>query len=157
MIRSIEDRGRPADPKQMDDLERELGVELPASYRVFLAANNGGRPVPNVYRIWNHPTQPHGAVAWFLGIGRLPESTNILWHIQNKQWLPANLVPIADDGCGDLVCLRLLEPSAGAVVFWDYHGAWGQYDDPGDSIVFPIADTFEEFLEELHDDPDDSL
>lgn len=61
--------------------------------------------------------------------------------------VPANLIPIACDGSGDLICLALFGPDTGQVVFWDY---LDERDEPTYENVYRVADSFSEFIASIH-------
>jgi hypothetical protein len=57
--------------------------------------------------------------------------------------LPEGLVPFADDGGGDYMCLDYRnKPEAPGVVYWAHER--GKHDS-----VFPLANSFSEFLDIL--------
>ena len=61
-----------------------------------------------------------------------------------------HLLPIGNNGCGDLFCLVLCGPDAGSIVFWDCRDAWTR--PPPDPLdVYPVARNFSDFLSRLID------
>ena len=132
--------------------ERELGGKLPASYRAFLLAYNGGKPIPchfliseaegtdlldNVYGLHDGPAYARLDAAWEVYKGRIP----------------AALLPIADDPFGNVICLGRFGAYAGKVYFWDHELELDRRSPFGNVTL--IANTFTDFLAALRDPEDD--
>ncbi|MCY3001424.1 MAG: SMI1/KNR4 family protein [Planctomycetota bacterium] len=86
-------------------LEVRLATTLPADYRAFLLATDGGRAHPNVIDV----LRLHGGEAEiksFLGVGRPVRSSSIEWKVEVLSGrLESNWLPIADDSFGNAYCL----------------------------------------------------
>lgn len=152
MINSFSECGPPIGEADVVAIEQELGFSLPKDYRAFLLAHNGGRPEPDGFPIEGLDNNPFGMIQVFMGINDEIESCNLNWkyHIFNDR-LPDNLLAIACDGGGDLICLSLYGDDAGAVVFWDAHQ---ETDGPSYENVYRIADSFPEFLDSIQPLPE---
>src|SRR5262249_19783069 len=93
----------PAPPDALAETERrlaELGRPLPASYRAFLAEQDGGRPLRNTFTFHDQSSR----VAAFLGVepapdGDLASAAGLLGD------LPEGWLAIAGDEFGNYVCL----------------------------------------------------
>ncbi|MFY0526838.1 SMI1/KNR4 family protein [Archangium gephyra] len=48
---SIEDSYAPSSPRQLEQVETRLAIELPQDYRAFLLARSDGRPIPDTFRM----------------------------------------------------------------------------------------------------------
>ncbi|AKV00499.1 hypothetical protein AKJ09_07162 [Labilithrix luteola] len=62
--------------------------------------------------------------------------------------IPVELVPLQNDGLGNLYCITTKPEEAGAIVFWDHEGGPHQVPDR-------IAPSFAEWLVQLLDDLDE--
>ena len=82
---------------ELDALESALGCELPEPYRQFLTQHG-----LSDLRFKNQVLAPEGVLA---------NSDLVSEH---------SLIPVADNGCGDLFCLHLDWRSRPEVVFWDH-------------------------------------
>lgn len=70
--------------------------------------------------------------------------------------MPRTMVPIAEAGGGDLVCIGVSEQNGGQTYFWDHHNEWDEegYLDGGKPVpdnleyqnVTLVANSFEEFI-----------
>lgn len=133
--------------------ERETGVTLPADYRAFLLANNGG--VPDRARYDTVDGKVSGLVKCFISIdGRKEGSLSDEFESFTGSWIPANLIPIAvNPGDDDRVVLSVSGKDAGSVYNW----AWGEEPEkPKASYKYMrlIADSFTAFCDKLMYDED---
>jgi hypothetical protein len=136
----LEDPRPPAPPEALAETERrlaELGRSLPASYRAFLAEQDGGRPVRNTFTFEQHDREQSGRVAAFLGVlpapdGDLAETAGLVGD------LPEGLLAIAGDEFGNLICLGADD---GPVVFWDHEEEFGN--------VYEVAPDLQTFIDGL--------
>ena len=140
----IKNAEAPVSSKRLEQVEKKLGITLPPQYRSFLLAHNGGQPVPNQFH-YKKEQGPYtdSMVDWFLAIYE-GENDNFeeyfaTYKIEENR-LPDNLVPIAHDPGGNLVCISVSESDVGAVFFWDH-----EREEEGNNTHL-IADTFDEFL-----------
>ena len=149
MIERMKELGPPLTEADIEWLEREISIRLPGEYRAFLLKYNGGRPSPGAFPIQGLANNPFGNIQVFFRIGGPIESSNLDWEYNVFAGrIPANLLAIACDDCGDLICLSLFGPDAGSVVFWDI---LNEPDEPTYANVYPVADSFEEFLEGIYE------
>ncbi len=129
-------------PADIEAFEATIGKRLPQTYRDFLLAHNGGRPVPAVIDIDDCPS---GAtvVQVLLGLTGPVESETLVWSWQAFQRrIPERLLPIADDPFGNLFCLSLDGVDAGQVVFLD------RYEE-SESRAYFVSKEFDAFLAKL--------
>ena len=151
MIRNFRECGPQICDEDIRAVEREIGISLPQDYRDFLLAQNGGRPEPNAFPINGLENNPFGTIQVFLGIEDAIESCNLDWTYHTFSGrLPDNLIAIARDDCGDLICLSLYGEDAGSVIFWDRHQ---EIEEPSYANVYHVADSFAEFLESIRELP----
>ena len=149
MITRIDDCGPSLTDQDIDSLESRIGSKLPVEYRHFLLRHNGGRPTPNAFPIEGFPDNPFGVIQVFFRVNGSLESSNAIWNWEvGRGRMPSNLLPIACDDGGDLICLSLFGEDAGAVLFWDFYG---ESPEPSYSNVYRIARTFAEFLDGIRE------
>jgi hypothetical protein len=124
-------------PERLAAFEASLGTSLPDPYRAHLLAHNGGH-VEGARKIHelHHVHGIHDGPQW----ARFPDSQAIYGGL-----VPRNLLPIADDPGGNLICLVLTGANRGAVWFWDHERAGG---NPTDGIM-ELAPDFDAFLQGL--------
>lgn len=128
-------------------LEARLGIKLPAEYRAFLQATNGGRVRPNIIDV---PGLDGGEadVNDFLGLGTPLESDSIEWNVKVlAQRLDGNWLPFANDSLGNAYCLSLRVADFGSVVYCDLQSVFATYDVKPQ--FYPLARTFTEFMSRL--------
>jgi hypothetical protein len=146
----IVEAGENVTPEQVEAFEKKLGHPLPAAYRDFLSAHNGGRPIPSVIDIADCPS---GAtdVQVFLGLTGQFESETLEWSWDVfRERIPERLLPIADDSFGNLFCISLAGNDAGQVLFLD------RYEE-SESRPYFVAKDFTEFLNKLREPTPDEL
>src|SRR5687767_923720 len=92
-------------------LEQRLGTSLPDDYRAFLLARNGGRPTPRAFPIAGEPGGGTSLLEWLLGIaGRRDTYDLVTVRARFAGRVPGDLLPVARDPGGNLVCLQLSGP-----------------------------------------------
>lgn len=133
---------RPATEEQIRGVERELKISFPLDFRECLAACQGGTPRKNAFLI----ADPRIG-SFVSGIGAMlnlkdRDADAILSAIRGLgAQLPKGLIPFADDGGGDLVCLDYRDrPEEPSIVYWQRDGD-----------IVPLAHTFTGFIEILVD------
>ncbi|MGH3748997.1 MAG: SMI1/KNR4 family protein [Micromonosporaceae bacterium] len=136
------------------ELEAKLEAGLPAPYRNFLLAGNGGRPATPLA----HPGFGFLVDQSFFGFRRKDWFANVT---NARQWLAdrfaGDFLPIGHVQ-GGLLAVRLSPPGPGSVCYYDD-------DDPADDesydaeavgahLLRRCADSFDEFLDALAPVPD---
>lgn len=131
---------RPASAEQVAAAERLLGVEFPAEYRALLseyAGANGDAEFPfpesnavGSVGLWLSPVPWERESIW---------TTTATWE---EHELPECIVPIAEDGGANLLCLDYRSAKEPEVAFW-FHELAG-----ADGLRF-AASSFKEFLHRL--------
>lgn len=132
----------PIDPRMIEGAERLLGVDFPPLYRQLLREFQGSYgeaqfDVPG--------SDSPASIGLWLAIS--PWSSESMWdHLSNwpEHGLPREIVPIADNGCGDSLCLDYRGRSEPAVAMW-YH------EVSGTDGLYRISESFAEFFELLTD------
>jgi hypothetical protein len=148
------DTERPISSVDLDGLQRRLGVQLPDDYRAWLLRYNGGRPWPGAFHYKHEKGDYTGSqVAWFLAVYD-GEAENFemdyrFWKLTTRRVI-GDLVPIAGDPFGNLICLSFGGPDAGKVYFWEMER---ETDPPSYANCHLVADSFPEFIDQLARDP----
>lgn len=146
MAIQIEDGGPSISEERLAQVEERLGIEFPVDYRSFMLKYNGGEPSPNSFQFKEFDGDyTDSLVLMFLAIDS--EKFNLEQEVEIYAGrIPDHLVPIAADPFGNVICIAVAGPSAGAIYFWDH-------EEEGDVLnndnVYLIADTFTEFLDLL--------
>lgn len=148
----LRDPGPVVRPEWFDALEELAGAKLPAEFRTFYAAHNGGKPeTPRFcFRFMGDDTTAD--VADFLRVGPLDydfdldtvagQHNNLAGVGPGAMNMPPDLLPFALVEPSDVILLR---PADGAVLFWAIID--GDFEAALESgQVEVIADSFREFL-----------
>jgi hypothetical protein len=144
MIEKMEEYGCALCDADIDRIESHFGIKLPQDYRTFLLRYNGGRPTPAAFPIRGLANNLFGGIHFFFGIEGPFECYDLDSNFDTFAGrMPANLLPIACTGCGDMVCLSLFGEDAGAVLFWDHEA---EHSPPTYANVYKIASSFSDFI-----------
>jgi hypothetical protein len=136
----------PLRPADLNTFEGLLETRLPEDYRNFLLSHNGGRPRVGGFRIVAGEETSDETLDYFLGIAPGEPDDIVTFLDRYSDRLAPNLLPIAYDAFGNLICLGLSEPFEGQILFWD-HELEPEEDDDDYSNVTVVADEFRLFLE----------
>ena len=133
--------------------EAILGVSLPESYKKLAQRYPGGSPDKSEFKV---KLSDQGRT-WSSCIGGLlsldPRKIDnvfaCLVGLSREDGLPQGLIPISDDGGGDLICLdyRFVHEGPPSVVYW-------AHELGGENGIIAIASSFDEFLEILEQEAD---
>jgi cell wall assembly regulator SMI1 len=136
-----------ASPEQIESVEAELGVELPADYRRFLQQHNGGDLEDNFL-----PPDADASARYLYSAG--PNDDDEIYDLATAAGFYApdspsdpeidpDYLPIGEDDGGNVICLKVRGEDRGAVYFWAHDAFAGT--DP----FTRLADGFAEFFERL--------
>lgn len=134
---------RPASDQAIAAVEALLGVTVSSTIRAFYATRDGGKIEPVSWKGEGH-IGPRGIFA----IGPDPEAYEIVQtrRLIDDERLAADLVPIAEDSFGNLICVSTTR-DPGAIYWWDH-----ELDEPSGQR---LADDITEFLDDLDPFEDD--
>jgi hypothetical protein len=127
--------------------ERGSNVALPGEYRDFLSRLCGGSPMPR----WSGFGRAGDFVAHIYGIHHGAEWKRLSYAIKQFGHDLSAFLPVAVSNGGNYFLLRLAEPDAGAVYFWD-HELEGSRPPTFESLI-RISDSFSAWLDSLREDP----
>ena len=132
-------REPPATVELVDRLEQRIGRTLPAAYRDYLLAQDGGRLSDN----------SEGLKSIF-GLGELSKWSS-LWHVLEvyADRHPPWLLLVADDECGNLFAISLRDEDLGSVWFWDHEEEGDEGEPPTEDNITPRAPDWVAFLDSL--------
>ena len=127
----------------MKAAEHTLGVKLPTSYLEVAGTYPGGHPTPDVFTVTAQDRTWTSCVGVLLSLDP-SDVDNVFEYMRNLSigdQLPLGLIPIGDDGGGDLLCLDYRETRLEPRVVYFSHDT--------DEGFIPIADSFKDFLATL--------
>lgn len=156
MVLQINNPGPPLTEADILALEGRLSLALPELYRRFLLDYNGGEPEPAEFQ-FKHEHGPYtdSTVEYFFSVGGVPDNRSFDWNYNlykvEEDRLPHNMVPIAHDPGGNLICISMAGIDAGAVFFWDHEA---ETEPPSYENLHLVADDFQEFLNGLYTSPE---
>ena len=143
-----------ATPEELDSLEKYAEVVFPNEYRNHLLKDNGGQCTPSVFHFSENGKVTSSCIDRFLPThketwGSLKDYIET-YKIDEKR-LPNNLIPVAFDPGGNLICLSCFGSDAGSVYFWDHENEvdYSETDDSDTTNLYLIANSFSVFLASL--------
>ncbi len=110
--------GTKASAKDIENLERFLDRKLPESYINFVFKFDGAVPEDNL-------VEAKGFEEGAIGIRSFVPISKIQKLMVDIDYSFEQTIPIADDDCGNYLCLKLSDAS---IVFWDHEEPYG-YED----------------------------
>ena len=125
-----------------------LGMPIPPSYKAFLAAQDGGKPVRNSFSFEQRGRQQHDLVRLFFGIGPSANGDLVGKAATARDDVPAGVLPIAADSFGNLILIDGRNGGDGPIVFWDHEEGFDD-GEPDYSNLYEVAPDLETFLDGL--------
>ena len=105
---------------EIKSMEAMYNLSFPDSYLKHLLAYNGGQCEPNIFEFVENEIVTDSDIDWFLAIYD-GEFDNLKDYIKTykieKIRLPLDLIPIAHDSGGNLICIS---SQNGGIYFWDH-------------------------------------
>lgn len=130
--------------------EVRMNRRIPPDYRAFLLRHNTAIPERTEFSL----RRPDGSeetlsIASFLGIDT-DYGYTIEWYVREYSGrIPAELLPIAIDPGGNVICLATSGKSMHALFFWDHEFEPAPEEQPAyDNITF-IAQSLADFVQML--------
>lgn len=153
---SIGDAFVPPSDEELKEIEVEIGLGLPESYRLFAKRFGRSSCFEGSSCFCAAPGSPE--VRDFFG-GGARRLGNVLLVFRLYRWrMPLSFVPVAGTS-GDLFCLDLAGPTPGGVYHWEHHAEpeldefKGRGEVPPHDLAYSntrlLAATFPEFLRGL--------
>lgn len=144
----------PLTEAQIEAVEKQLGAKLPQDYKSFLLAHNGGRPEPCVFPISDFPDSTLDILNRFLAIGGGPFDDLMDYVRTYRDRIPPNLLPIAYDPGGNVICLSLYGSDRGRVYLWLHEYETDEAEQPTYDNVYVLANSFSDLLASLIEGPE---
>lgn len=144
-------------PSQIEEVEKLVGLNFPKEYKEHLLQYNGGQCEPNVFRFNENGNWSDSSVDWFLAICD-GEYDNLKTYIQDykldEKRMPSNILPIAHDPGGNLICISCGTEDIGVVYFWDHESEvdYSIADDKDYSNLYLIGKSFNQFINGLKEE-----
>lgn len=152
---TIFEPGKKITQKDIAALEQRLGISLPVDYRQFLLSINGGQPEPNAFPIRDNPRDTHGLLERLFSLDEQDTNYDILDNAEVfHDRVPADLLPIAFDPGGNLICLAVRGENRGKIYFWDHSDECPPGRTPDYHNVYFVANDFNELIENLSELPE---
>lgn len=122
-------------------VEHALGVTFPEDYRACVKGCHGGRPRDNNFSFMNPAIgRMESSLAILLSFSDDDPENIVETHHRLLPFLPVGVIPIADDGGGDFVCLQYGGQAEPSVVYWHHR----------ERSVVPLSESFAGFLDILY-------
>ncbi|HRI65419.1 MAG TPA: SMI1/KNR4 family protein [Polyangium sp.] len=124
---------------------------LPLEYKQFLLKSNGGWPTPNVFEVPGWHGQGNSVMS-FYGIHEGEKVDRLDSNCKTyEERVPDDLIPIADDASGNVICIGWTGEREGKIYFWDHED---EIDEDGCfrtdyRNVYLVANSLQEFLDNL--------
>jgi hypothetical protein len=111
----------PLDAARLTAFEARIGAALPADYRRFLLAHNGGQFVPCEI-VLPGEAEPFASLGAAFGLHDGADALDRVFD-NVKDYIPAEVIAFAEDEGGNLLCIGIRGEPRGRVYFWDHEGA----------------------------------
>ena len=132
----------------IDSVEKKLKNNLPEDYKAFLLEHNGGHPEDCVFSYKMADKKYESLINRFNAIHSEKEY-NLLakfQYYQDQKRIPTNMLPIADDPFGNIICMSLSRDDYGSIYFWDHEL---EVERPQFENIFFISYSFKDFIDNL--------
>jgi len=131
-------------------IEETYKLSFPDSYVKHLLAYNGGQCEPNMFEFIENGVVTESDIDWFLAIYD-GEFDNLEDYIKTykieKMRLPLELIPIAHDPGGNLICIS---SESGSIYFWDHEKEMPDYKKEWEfNNVYLISNSLQSFFDSL--------
>jgi SMI1-KNR4 cell-wall len=140
---------------KIEEVERYANLKFPQQYKEHLLKYNGGQCIPNIFTCIENGKIGGSSIEWFLAIDT--KFNNLKEYIETykieEKRMPTYILPIANDGLGNSICISTSGIDEGYIYFWDHEQEvdYSVSDDSDYSNLFLIAKSFNEFLNGLKD------
>jgi hypothetical protein len=141
--------------EELGSFEAFAQLTLPSEFRNHLLKYNGGKCNPCRFVFLENGTETISSIDWFLAIydGKYDNMFNYYqtYKVEAKR-MPANILPIAHDQGGNLICISCVGHDVGYIYFWDHENEvdYSISDDSDYGNLYLVAKSFDEFLSNLH-------
>lgn len=137
------------------DFEENIGMPFPPDYREFMLKYNGGDPLKCVFK-FQDATGPYSdsIIRYFFAFSddynESIKHNHEIYTLADR--VPKNILPIAEDPGGNIVCLSLAGDDVGKVYFWDHEQEGLTEASSTYENLELIANSFTEFVDGLEEE-----
>ena len=105
-----------------------LGVKLPEDYVEFIVNANGGTPEPDMlYDFYDEVSEQENTsvirrfFSFFPNVECEKNNIKFIYNVMRREkTIPVDMIPIADDPTGNVICISLSSNDYGAVYFLNH-------------------------------------
>jgi hypothetical protein len=138
-------------------LEKKLGVSLPADYRTLLLTSNGGvvDERNEFFPLGDMRSRAVFDEGFLLDTFFPAKDTEYpdgeLWNVIEcfRGRIPAHTIPVAENGCGDLILLGIKGRDIGVVYAWDHEHEGLAGTQRTFENIFELSRSFSGFVDSL--------
>jgi hypothetical protein len=135
---TLRDSAEPVSPDQLAQIEKSLGLCLPADYRSFLLRANGGVPEPKGFRYTVVDKDEGTRCRHKAKVTRFDAASQLEVPFGFPSWL-LPIAIVADAHEGGLLCIAAKGKRQGRVYYWPEQ-------EIGEETLHRVADSFDSFL-----------
>ncbi|MBQ7521917.1 MAG: SMI1/KNR4 family protein [Clostridia bacterium] len=140
---------------EISEAENRLGVKFSEEYKLFLLNTNGGIPEQDMlYDFYDEVTgnENTSVIRQFYALNDEDWQNDIvtIFNIMyQEQMIAKDMLPIADDPLGNIICLSLATYDYGTVYYLNHEF---ENAETGFLMQSKIADSFSDFINSLYTD-----
>lgn len=132
-----------AEDEQIRLAEDELRIRFPLAYVECVKLCHGGYPRQMAFTFVDQLIgEMSSGVAQMLSFDWSDEENILATFNRLKDQLPSGVIPIADDGTGDFVCLDFRSHERPRITYW-------HHEREGEEALSVLAEDFDSFMEML--------
>ena len=139
---------------EIEALENKYDIKLHQDHKELLLLCNGGQTDKCLSYFQDNGINKKCILNWILSISN-DEYDNLETYIKifkiYQKRLPDNLIPVGNDSGGNLFCISTYGNDGGKMYFWKHEFEVEDDQEPSYSNLFFIADSLENFIENLVD------
>ncbi len=140
----FESTGRPLDERDLDEVERAIGLKLPLDLRRHYLTQNGGRPTPNCFPHADEIFEIQIFLPMLIGDRNIGFEEAYKDLVESNDAFPRGFIPFAVDDTGDYFIYNINANHVGEICF-------NQSDYFGDEkrFVVKLSDSLAKFVDSL--------
>jgi hypothetical protein len=154
-VEPLNETSVPVPEEELGAIETDLGAPLPGDYRTFV--QRYGFSTFGGMALFQPLEGPRAYVSHFYG-AKIAGHASLQTVIERYAGrMPDSVIPIADDGGGNQICLGIKGNELGKLYYWDHNNEWDEEDylqDYGEPMppemkfqnLTLIAGSFEDFI-----------
>lgn len=139
---------------EIEVLENKHSLKLHQDHKKLLLVCNGGQTDRCLSYFHDRGAIEKCILNWMLSISD-DEYNNLDKYINKfkiyQKRLPDNLIPVGNDPGGNLFCISTYGNDEGKIYFWEHELEVEDGEEPNYSNVFFVADSLEDFIDNLAD------